>query len=447
MADKQTTGAGDWSDGSKWSGGTIPSATQSVQISHAMTKDSAADATADCTDVYIDNNITLTIGASGGLKANGVLYMSGTGATLAIGGRAVTFTGKINGATANYTGKITGTAGGSLTCDYIQTGNRITWDLQGSSGNVFTVHCVSSATSSELAGDGQTDVGAIILSYVDFEGDGSKGTRNLEMTRFQDSDRVENCAFFNWQYASRAKDRVLYKSCYFYDSDYGLGFPSGGSSATLVGCTFGKNRGGTSANNAYDIYSIYPGIATILNCEFDSPTPFSFALDAYAWHIMFASGWDKVAGSWLVYRNGGSFEKSADAKKSGDWGIKIANLTANASTGWLSLDIPIPVESGDTIAPSIYFVNTGADLDLHNTDNGLTFELDPGNEWGRNELIDADDLADSYAATVDGPEDWIEAGFTGGSVGGSSKKGTCILRVTLRKYVASAVVYLADLTW
>ena len=110
------------------------------------------------------------------------------------------------------------------------------------------------------------------------------------------------------------------------------------------------------------------------------------------------------------------------------------------------IDIPIPVESDEVIAPSIYFKNAGADLSLHDTASALTMELDPGNAWGLNELYDANGKTDTWNG---GSPTWLEATFNGDSTAasGTSKKGTCILRITLRKYAASAVVYLADLTW
>jgi hypothetical protein len=74
MAARYTIGAGNWSDATKWDGGgAIPADTDTAQIKHAITKDSAAAGTYDCTDLTIDNSCTLTLGASGGLKCNGIL--------------------------------------------------------------------------------------------------------------------------------------------------------------------------------------------------------------------------------------------------------------------------------------------------------------------------------------------------------------------------------------
>lgn len=408
------TGGGNWSTGASWTGGSAPTGTDSVTIQSGdtITKDTAA-ASPDCTTLAV--NGTLAIG-SNGVKANGNISGSGT---------------------------ITMGDNGSLwTTGAFASGNTLKMDFIATSGNECSVRMDSGI---QLIYGGRAGA-RVNWEYVDV--DANSGPR---LINFSQSDYMKSC---DWDLTSGGTIN-LYSSG---TSDTGFMFRmidsfirsgteairvSPGADVYFENCQFGKTRAGSSATNStYDFSMQFSNASRVHmhNTLLTASTPINTSTaNSLAWQIRSTSH-NQTAGDWKHIFPGGECFKSASAAKTGSFGIEFTPYSACSGDMPIITEIPIPVDSGDSVTPAIYYKNVTADMDLEAASGRLIFELDPGNEWGLNETIDASSLSDPYG-------NWIQAAFTGGTVGGTSKKGAIILRVTLARYVSTAGLYIADLTY
>lgn len=431
MALYTTVATGNWhaDAATVWDLGAEPGPTDTFLINHDVTKDDDKAGTADAASGTIASGKTLAIGASGTLKTTGAITVTGT---LAVGGRSVDM-----GAPAG-TGSITATGGATFNIVTDGSTNSIQWTLEGSSGSLITID--TNGKLLRIYGSRYSTPHVQTLRWVDMHG--SDLTYNGWLESFGQQDIVEDCAFYNAGFplvSYAAGSCLILRRCFIYGG-LSYGIYNQGSRVFLYDCQIGKTRaGGTDSNAAQDLYfenAVSDERYEAHNCIFTGTNLFT-AANAPKDAIFRSQAHQQVIGAWFQYHYAGTVQRSTAAKKTGDYGIEFTpNSYAGAHT--IHCDIPIPVATGDTVAPSIYYQNVTADLDLEAAAGRLVFELDPGDEWGLNEIIDVNGAADSYT-------NWRQVTFTGGTAGGTAAKGTVILRVTLARYVASGVVYLADL--
>lgn len=390
------TGGGNWSTGASWSGGSVPASTDDAQIVNGdtITKDTAKGSP-DCARLIVDAGGTLAIGANG-VKAS---------------------------SDVENQGKITGAAGGELEFGAHSNGGSEDgeWDIDADGGTAFLIE------------------GNNARFY--FEGNRSNGGPcNFVNVRFHDMERI-NC---------RGLDgTTVFQDCEFDDAKI---WPLDN---TLFEPTF---RGCTFKNDAYAIRPAYGCAIRLEECDVQSTINTLLYADrcceVHAVNclmnaviatfggtnrsVLRSVGHGQVEGDWLIEINGaGKVLKSTAAKKDGDYGVEMVPYSGCGEAQQLAADIQIPVASGDSVSPSLYVKNATADLDLQDASDRMVFILDPGDEWGLHEEIDASTLSDVY-------NNWRQVSFTGGTVGGTSKKGLLTIRIYLKRYVASAVVYVAD---
>lgn len=386
------TGGGNWSAGASWSGGSAPTGAQPATIvaGDTITKDTT-EGLPDCTDLIV--NGILDIGTFG-VKASG------------------TFTG---------TGELKGTTGRLYTVGgYVFNTCTVKMTIVGTSGNRFEVKSDASIYINDPA-SGFHDV-----IYCDFNHGGTH--RFYTTKKFA---RFESCTMLGVRLYGGGGGR--FKNCT-------LG--SGGNSILFEVGSMLRMDGGTLAGTL-DFNALpaagYRNFAELQNVDITAGTYISRSSSNAPIYVKSQSH-DVGIGDWRHDYLGGYVMRSTASAKTGTYGIEFVpqSLCAVGTPVWI--DIPIPVDSGDSIAPSLYFKNATADLNLEGTANLMVFELDPGNEWGLNQTIDASTLSDPY-------NNWVAVSFTGGTAGGTSKKGSLIVRATLKKYVSTGVVYVADLTY
>lgn len=409
------TGGGDWSAGATWVGGVAPATGATpddavIASGDTVTKDTAAHATADCGALTVTG--TLAIAASQGLRMTTSSGLTGTGS-------------------------ITMTDNSRLYHSGSNSGNAISWNCVGSSGNRWEIeHEANTHMWANFSGGATFRWGAWRVY-----GTQSWVCKNWGLdTVFEDMIAEGGSSGGNyliWPYTGSTGVRL--RRCYIHGgSQAGIyrGDLALGSAIYLEDVVLGETELGTSDPNGTDIVMNGGGIDLFAtNTKLSSSTQFNItARVTYR-----AQGHQQVAGDWYHRNVAGYSYKDATAKKSGDFGISLVPISGIGATAPYVLDIPIPVASGDTVAPSLYVYNATADLNLQDASNRMTFELDPGDEWGLNETIDASSLADVY-------QNWRLVDFTGGTAGGTSKTGSVLLRITLARYVATGVVYLADMT-
>lgn len=427
MAAITTTGAGNWSSttpDAPWPSGTIPVAADTVTIAHDVGGDYTPGGGADhCAGLTINSGKALTLAAD--FLCGGDL--SGTG-TLACRAYNADFDGAVSGALT-----ITGNGAGRFAALTFSDGAQL-YNLVGANATSrFTFRCTGTGYWRVI---GQST--PHVFRYVTFNC--PSAGEGLAFRLFDHADVFESCDFdapggYRMFYSSNVG--FTFRDCYFYNFQSAIGFwGTNTGRLVLLGCVFGKDRSGTSApNNPYDLNLGMNGPIYGYNCKFNGATPLSGTTPCGA----FFEAYQQAEGDWRKVHGNTHFFRSTAAKKSGDYGIECA-LGSDAATTFPFIDIPIPVNTGDTVSPSIYYQNVTADLDLEAAAGRLVFELDPGDEWGLNEVIDVNGAADSYT-------NWRQVTFTGGTAGGTAAKGTVILRVTLARYVATGVVYLADMAY
>lgn len=400
------TGGGNWSAGSSWTGGVAPVAgtdNATILSGDTITKDTAANASKDALVCTVNSGGTLAIGSNGIKVTN--------------------FAG---------TGLITGGDNGTMeTTSYNATNP--TFQIQASSGNEFQYTCAGILITGSNARSSPQ-----IWQWVDIH---FNNTSYLLGSSFNEEDLIENCWFDDPQYECffvfTGCTRVVFRNCFFSGAGRD-GVDVSYSDTYFYNCVFGKERDGTTATNSTCDLNVNSGFdAFCYGCEFNSSTEFSVTSQS---SNIYSQSHQAARGDWRTAAMAGEVFRSTASKNGGTYGVEMVP-TSNCSTEHsLYVDIPIPIESGDTVAPSIYYKNAGGDLALENTTGLLTFELDPGDEWGLNETQDANSYADATSS-------FVQISFTGGTAAGSTDVGTVILRIKLSKYVSTGVVYIADPDW
>lgn len=410
------TGGGNWSAGSTWQGGTPPSGTDDVVIQSGDTvaKDTAKGSP-DC--------VALTV--------NGVL---------AIGGNGLKFTG----AFSTSGGKITGGAGGELEMTYGSTlsfsGCQTEFIGSSGAGNQFKL-LLNTSAQVRFFGGYQT-ASAVKWSFVDIEIPSGGTTLGAQLWTFKPFvDYVRDC-WFDTAVAGlgiTTDDNYSYvfERCFFSGGNHSIR-PENGCHIWFYDCEFGYHRDGTADAPLNGINFLRQGaVGYCFNCKFNVTTD---DLDTDAGEDVwgYSVGHNQVPGAWKHGMYGGWVEKTTGAKKSGNHGIELEPSSHCAIAHPVVIDIPIPCDSGDSFSSlAIYLQIVSAGADFSGSAGDIVLTLDPGDEWGLKE-----EQEPNY-----GTEDaWQQITFTGGNAGGTGKKGSSILRVELKKYVASAKVYLADMT-
>lgn len=405
------TGGGNWSVGASWAGGSAPVSADDVTVvaGDTITKDTAAGAN-DCASLTV--NGTLAIG-SNGMKVGGNL----TGASGGI---------------------VTMGANGSLDVTQIPDSNNISLQFVGTAGNEWTLTISSlSGVHGENSGNGP-----LYLRH----GNGSGAQFRIGGMGL--GDIIENFAWdagssaYIYLYGSTDENYIMrFKDCWFYNgSSEAIRF-AGYTHVLFDNCVWGQQRGGTTDANVVDVSLAFGsgGYAEFRNCLFVTGFDDDYQPNNGGW-IVKSSSHDQVEGDWLIATPGGSALKSTNAAKTGTYGVEmIPNSSCSAQFG-IWYDIQIPVTSGDSVTPAIYIYNDTADLNLQDAAGRFVAVCDPGDEWGLQEEIDANTLSDVYL-------NWRQIVFTGGTVGGTSKKGMLTIRLMLMTYVATGVVYVADGTF
>lgn len=384
------TGGGNWSAGASWAGGVAPPTTNDVTIASGdtITKDTA-EGTPDCVNLIVTG--TLDIGANG-VKASGTF--DGTGVVKITTGRLWS---------------VGGWPFNTNTCRY---------EIVGTSGN----HAELTSGSGLFINDPPS--GYHSIKWCDF-------AHGASLRFFTSLGSVfEDCVF---------------PAVRFYN----------GAKVVLTRCTIGSGGGTNLFGNA--IYLRMDGGTIAGTLEFDSITAgyenndielhgVTVSAGTYITRasaskrvriVVQSQGHNAVAGDWRIDYSGGYTLKSTTSKNTQTYGVEMVPTADCSVFAPVILEMFIPVSSGDTIAPSVTLKNVTADLGLTTADRAWAI-LDPGNEWGRYEKIDLSTLATLY-------NNWRTLTFTGGVVGGTSKKGTCLLRIVLVRYVSTAVLYVADL--
>lgn len=403
------TGGGNWSTGASWTGGVAPVSadTVTIQSGDTITKDTAAGAN-DCASLTVTG--TLAIG-SNGVKVGGALTGDGT---------------------------VTMGANGSLDVTAITDSNNLSLLFIGTAGNEWTL------TISSLSGvHGELDGGGP-LRWAHGNGTGGQlrfGGMGLG-DYVEDFDWDANGSSYIYLYGSTDENIIMrFKDCWFHGGSAEAMRFAGYVHALFDNCVWGKQRGGTTDANGTDL-SIAFGSGVYFemrNCLFVTGFDDDYQPNTGGW-IGRSSSHDQVPGDWLVATPGGSALKSTNAAKTGTYGVEMVPNSSCSTSYGLWYDIQIPVTSGDSVTPAIWIKNATADLNLQDAANRFIAICDPGDEWGLYEEIDANTLADVY-------NNWRQIAFTGGTVGGTTKKGMLTIRLMLMTYVSTGVVYVADGTF
>lgn len=406
MATITSTATGDWSVGATWVGGVKPASGDDAVIDtgHVVTKDDAKAAN-DCAALLVTGQ--LNIGDSTGLQSGG--NISGAG------------TIQMRGAC-------------ELELNAHSSSQTLVWDVQGTDASNL---CTLTLNNTTLRIDGTNGQPTFTFALIDnpfyFEFKSVKSDAVFEDTEFYNT---------HYSYWHNKPFGFTLSRCFIADWDANRFYSvADGMIVIYKDCVFGKRRGGSAANNSYDAgcHANSGGVREVfLNCQFNSPTRANVGNASY---VGSSQGENNVEGDWRIDRYGGYVLRSTASKKTGDYGIEFVPSANCSASNPIYIDIPIPVDTGDVLTgPSIWVYNATADLDLQAAADRMVFELDPGDEWGLNETIDANTLADVYL-------NWRQVTFSSGTAGGTAKKGTVMLRVWLKRYIASAVVYLADLAY
>ena len=410
MATVTSKATGNWSAGGTWdSDPAIPGAADDVVIAvgDVVTKDTALD----------------TPGASdcAALTVTGKLIIATT--------RGVHATGLVSGA-----GEIEMRGTAELEYDTNMGANTLTFDVVGTDADN---QCLFTCNSKHFMLYGTN--GPHVFQYVLFDTPNYVGPYDIttesifDYCDFKDASYLfyNNSTNFSWLRVTNS-----------YISGVAGGHLFGFEGRAQYGnCVFGNDRDATDNDNVQDFNagsSSHPEIYCF-NCLFTSPTFSGWGVGTEKHPPIRSQGHNQVEGAWLTDDMGGQVFRSTDAKKTGDYGIEMVPRSLCTTKKPIYIDIPIPVETGDTPQPSIYYNNETADLGLEDAAGLLVIELDPGDEWGLNETWDANGNGESF-------QTWVQATFNAGdaAAGGTAAKGTLIMRVWLKKYVENAVVYLAD---
>lgn len=390
MATITSTATGNWSAGGTWVGGVAPVGTDAVVIAsgHTVTKDTA-EGTPDCTTLTVTG--TLAIGANG-VKCSG--EFTGTGTVSITTGRLWS----VGGWTFN-------------TCT-------VRFDIVGTSGN----HAELTSGGGLYLNDPTS--GKHSVKWCDF-------THGATLRFFTGLGNVfEDCTFPGVRFYNSGKAELVRCT---------LG--SGGNNVYMEGGNYLRMEGGTLAG-VLDFDGISSDLQEMI-VELHNVTASAgtyITRSSGTKRVLFyveSQGHNAVAGDWRIDVAGGYTLKSTASKNTQTYGIEMVALAECQVDSPVVLEMFIPVTSGDTIAPSFTAKNVTADLGLTTVDRAWAI-LDPGNEWGRYEKIDFSTLSTLY-------NNWRTLTFVGGTVGGTAKKGTCLLRVVLVRYVSTAVLYVADL--
>lgn len=389
------TGGGNWSAGATWVGGVAPvPAVDDVVISNGdtVTKDNAANALGDCTAAVINATGILDI-STNGLKNTG--GTSGTGQIKMGAGSSFDIGGNFSGPTPTFIGS---------------SGSHATVTGAGSNFNFNNI--------------------IPTVQFTDFTPRAFFDTlRNNAI--FEDSTFTGASIVGNNGSAS-----FIFRRCTFNDTNRCLDVRS--SQLTFFECVFGDGTNGAVAG--LDLGLVGDAIAYLYNCKFDvTGVEIRMGGTNESPSFAYSESHDQSPGEWLNQFGGGKIMRSTAAAKTGTYGLEFIPSSICATKWPIYVDIPITVATGDDMSGiNFYFKNATADMDLEGASNRMTFELDPGNEWGLNELIDASSLSDPF-------NNWVQVTFTGGTAGGSTDTGCLPIRITLNRYVSTAVVYVADM--
>ena len=413
MATITSTATGDWSVGATWVGGVKPASTDAAVIAggHVVTKDDVKDASADCVALTVTGTLIVTNG-------NGIRANAPTGAGLI---------------------QLTGT--GEFYVKSAGVSNDLIWDVDGTDASNQAL-IKRDGGHIEVYGSDDGATGQQSFKFCKFDGSGLG--RILELFSWTIHDEIQDCDFDDADFAVlnwTSHSAVRLDRCFVYGCTWGAYSGDDGQRWLLNDCVFGNNRAaGDDDNTSGDFrFNKQTSVKTI-NCNFSSPTQFSFNSTSVRSKI-YSQAWGQNPGDNRIDTYGGYAFRSTAAAKAGTYGWEFVPRSSCEGKLPIYVDIPIPVETGDTPQPSIYLKNPSPN-DLNPSGTDIEIELDPGNEWDLRETQDVSDFGDPYNA-------WVQATFNSGATaaGGTADDGTVIMRVWLRKYVASAVLYIADQEW
>lgn len=391
------TGGGDWSAGASWTGGVAPAGTDSVVIADGdtITKDTSKGAP-DCTTITINAGSVLSIPTGLGIKCGG-LATSAASALIRIRG-----TGEFEttGACSAYVGL---------------------WDVQGSAGSIAKLTMNNQHLKMNAGG---------VFRHADIDNPNySEFYGAVQELVFEDVE-FYSCNYFLWGAWGAP---MFFRRCWIAGAADML-YSGGAGTFIFENCLFGKRRDNSVVSNSGGDFHFNTngGVMWITrNCTFSS----TILRGTITSKILIESeSFNGTPGLWRVDQNGGYAFRSTDAKKTGTYGAELVPVST-AGTRPLYVEFRLPVMAGQSITPTLYVQQAGADLALAGEE--LEIEFDCGNQWGLNQKLNP---TPAYGAG------WQLVTFTGGTVGGSGS-GELLIRVQLRKYAAGGKVYLADPSW
>lgn len=349
------TGGGDWSSTLTWSGGVVPGSGDDVQIVAGDT-------------VHADSGI------GAGPHFNAILLLAGTlvidaGVTLSQTPNALTN----NNANAN-SGELQMEAGSTLelhrsgTAPSATAGWRCRLTVNGTEGSPCAIRKVSTGSDTYI-GWWLYEGSKISWCTID-NANISNAFRfycvrpNVLASGMYCTDSMwESCDFrdanANGCFAlyGGSAGVMKFKDCVFFSASSATGI---GVYLNHVGwilqfenCRFGEQRDGTpDVNTGADLRFAADALAFFSNCRFSS-SQFIYGADNPNGNV-FSQGHQQVPGDWWIARGNNVYHlyRSTAAKRNGDYGIRFDPRRAFLSQFQAYLDLPIPVKSGDAVAPS-----------------------------------------------------------------------------------------------
>lgn len=403
------TGGGNWATGASWNGGASPASGDNAVIvsGDTITKDTAA-ASNDCVACTVNSGGTLAIG-SNGIRCSGAFTNNGT---------------------------VTGGANGVLIAlgDYSGAGH---WALTGTAGNLFTL--TGGGGTCALSGSRGASTRSAKLNFVALS-----AFDRLYPQYFSWDDYFRDCTFSIggsqgiWPNDSWQGCAVVFERCTFNSTSAGSNNFIRGPRFPMYfwGCSIGLT---TKFNTMVNPEG--SGTIEFLSSPWDANGFFVSDTSEYPQRFISIGGASAAEqGAWTIRQQGATVAKSAAAAKAGAFGVAMTpNSSICSAVLPIWFDLLLPVESGVSITPSLFYKNVTADLDLEAAAGRFWVVCDPGNQWGLYQKTDVNGGADSF-------NNWRQITFTGGSPSGTAKVGFLRLRVFLARYVATAVVYVADVS-